>query len=201
MAVNEPQRSRPDRAEGRLGGKFCHPSSLRWVRERICVDKNSFKASTIIVSRKDRPVRPETEKRLIHDAKPRSARGVYGISVASELSGIAPQTLRLYERWGLLTPDRTDGGTRRYSDDDLARLKRISDLVGQGINLAGVVQILDLEDRNTRLELDNTALRSDNTNLRARHGSQARNASPRGRRGSDHDGCRAHRTSRRGTRS
>ena len=57
----------------------------------------------------------------------RSARGVYGISVASELSGIDAQTLRLYERRGLLTPVRTDGGTRRYSDDDLDRLQRISE--------------------------------------------------------------------------
>lgn len=139
---------------------------------------------------------------MTHDATPRSARGVYGISVASELSGIGPQTLRLYERWGLLNPDRTDGGTRRYSDDDLVRLKRISDLVGQGVNLAGVVQILDLEDKNNRLELDNTALRSDNTALRARRGSQSGNGPSRtGRRDSDHDGRRAHRTNRRGTRS
>ena len=65
----------------------------------------------------------------------RSARGVYGISVASELSGIDAQTLRLYERRGLLTPVRTDGGTRRYSDDDLDRLARISKLVAQGINI------------------------------------------------------------------
>jgi MerR family transcriptional regulator, heat shock protein HspR len=105
---------------------------------------------------------------LTHNATARSARGVYGISVASELSGIGPQTLRLYERWGLLTPGRTDGGTRRYSDDDLARLQRISQLVDQGINLAGVVQILNLEDRNSQLESDNTQLRSDNTKLKTR---------------------------------
>lgn len=69
---------------------------------------------------------------MTEDALPRSARGVYGISVMSELSGIAPQTLRLYERRGLLTPSRTDGGVRRYSDDDLRRLERISELVAQG---------------------------------------------------------------------
>jgi DNA-binding transcriptional MerR regulator len=108
------------------------------------------------------------EERLTHDATPRSARGVYGISVASELSGIGPQTLRLYERWGLLTPSRTHGGTRRYSDDDLQRLKRITELVEQGINLAGVVQILELEDRNAQLQSDNTQLRSDNAELKAR---------------------------------
>jgi MerR family transcriptional regulator/heat shock protein HspR len=98
---------------------------------------------------------------------PRSARGVYGISVTSELSGIAPQTLRLYERRGLLTPSRSDGGTRRYSDDDLERLERITELVEQGINLAGVCQILDLENRNTQLESDYTALELRNAELAA----------------------------------
>ncbi len=97
----------------------------------------------------------------------RSARGVYGISVASELSGIGPQTLRLYERWGLLNPIRTAGGTRRYSDDDLDRLKQITDLVGQGVNLAGIARILDLQTRNSRLESDNTALQLDNAKLKS----------------------------------
>lgn len=89
---------------------------------------------------------------------PRSGLGVYGISVAAELSGIAPQTLRLYESRGLLTPARTTGGTRRYSDDDLARLRRIAELVGIGINMAGIGQILGLEDLNARLESDNHKL-------------------------------------------
>jgi DNA-binding transcriptional MerR regulator len=101
------------------------------------------------------------------DSLARSARGVYGISVASELSGIDPQTLRLYERRGLLTPGRTDGGTRRYSDDDLDRLARISDLVSQGINIAGIAQILHLEHRNTELESDNSDLQSENARLRS----------------------------------
>ncbi|MCV7399800.1 helix-turn-helix transcriptional regulator [Mycobacterium fragae] len=136
---------------------------------------------------------------MTHDATPRSARGVYGISVASELSGIGPQTLRLYERWGLLTPSRTDGGTRRYSDDDLRRVKRISELVDQGINLAGVVQILELEDRNNQLESDNTALRSDNAELKARRTALPNSTSRSGRRGSDHDGRPTHRASRRNT--
>src|SRR6201998_2279172 len=82
---------------------------------------------------------------------PAPGRGVYGISVAAELSGIPMQSLRLYERYGLLTPDRSDGGTRRYSADDLARLQRISALVGAGINLAGIARILGLEDDNTAL--------------------------------------------------
>jgi MerR family transcriptional regulator, heat shock protein HspR len=101
------------------------------------------------------------------DPLARSARGVYGISVASELSGIDPQTLRLYERRGLLSPARTDGGTRRYSDDDLDRLARISDLVAQGINIAGIAQILHLEHRNTELESDNNDLQSENARLRS----------------------------------
>jgi DNA-binding transcriptional MerR regulator len=97
---------------------------------------------------------------LIDNASPRSARGVYGISVAAELSGLDPQTLRLYERRGLLTPSRTVGGTRRYSDDDLARLRRITELTDAGVNLAGISQILDLQDRNTELESDNARLAS-----------------------------------------
>ena len=60
---------------------------------------------------------------LNEESSARSGRGVYGISVTAELSGLDPQTLRLYERRGLLTPARTDGGTRRYSDDDLHRLQ------------------------------------------------------------------------------
>ena len=101
------------------------------------------------------------------DPLARSARGVYGISVAAELTGIDPQTLRLYERRGLLTPARTEGGTRRYSDDDLDRLRQITELVAQGINLAGIAQILHLQHRNTELESDNDDLRSENARLRS----------------------------------
>lgn len=95
----------------------------------------------------------------------RSGRGVYSISVAAELSGLGPQTLRLYEKRGLLTPARTAGGTRRYSDDDLQRLARITELVADGVNVTGIGQILDLETRNTQLESDNSQLKSDNTQL------------------------------------
>jgi MerR family transcriptional regulator, heat shock protein HspR len=91
---------------------------------------------------------------------------VYGISMAAELSGVAVQSLRLYERYGLLTPARSEGGTRRYSADDLARLQRISELVDAGINLAGIARILDLEDDNTALSTANTDLRSTNRTLR-----------------------------------
>ncbi|MGO9927420.1 MAG: MerR family transcriptional regulator [Mycobacterium sp.] len=97
---------------------------------------------------------------------PAPDRGVYGISVAAELSGIPVQSLRLYERFGLLTPARSDGGTRRYSADDLARLQRISALVDAGINLAGIARILNLEDDNAELSAVNTDLRSTNRTLR-----------------------------------
>jgi MerR family transcriptional regulator, heat shock protein HspR len=92
--------------------------------------------------------------------------GVYGISVAAELSGVAVQSLRLYERYGLLTPARSDGGTRRYSADDLARLQRISALVDAGVNLAGIARILGLEDDNAQLSATNTDLRFTNRTLR-----------------------------------
>ncbi|MEN0140122.1 MAG: MerR family transcriptional regulator [Rhodococcus sp. (in: high G+C Gram-positive bacteria)] len=82
---------------------------------------------------------------------PRSHRGVYGIAVTSELTGIGPQTLRLYERRGLLTPARTGGGTRRYSDDDLVRLARIAQLMEDGVNVAGIRRILALESENAEL--------------------------------------------------
>jgi MerR family transcriptional regulator, heat shock protein HspR len=101
------------------------------------------------------------------DSVSRSARGVYGITVASELSGFDPQTLRLYERRGLLTPARTDGGTRRYSDDDLDRLARIGELVDAGVNIAGILHILNLERRNTELESDNSQLKCENARLQS----------------------------------
>jgi len=112
-------------------------------------------------------VRGEWSSSVPDDFLARSARGVYGISVASELSGIDPQTLRLYERRGLLTPARTDGGTRRYSDDDLDLLQQINELVAQGINIAGIAQILHLQHRNTELESDNSDLKSENARLRS----------------------------------
>lgn len=77
--------------------------------------------------------------------------GVYGISVTADLIGIGVHTLRLYERRGLLEPDRTDGGTRRYSQVDLDRLRRICELVAAGVNLAGVAVILELEEENALL--------------------------------------------------
>jgi MerR family transcriptional regulator/heat shock protein HspR len=75
----------------------------------------------------------------------RSSQAVYVISVAAELAGVHPQTLRIYERKGLVEPARTGGGSRRYSDDDIRLLRRIQDLTEQGLNLAGVKRVLDLE--------------------------------------------------------
>ncbi len=81
----------------------------------------------------------------------RSTRAVYVISVAAELGGVHPQTLRIYERKGLLDPARTGGGSRRYSDADIARLRRIQELTAVGINLEGVRRVLELEDEIHRL--------------------------------------------------
>ncbi len=78
-------------------------------------------------------------------------RGVYVISVAAELAGVHPQTLRIYERRGLLEPARTRGGSRRYSERDIQRLQRILDLTEAGINLAGVKRVLALEEEVGRL--------------------------------------------------
>jgi MerR family transcriptional regulator, heat shock protein HspR len=72
-------------------------------------------------------------------------RAVYVISVAAELAGVHPQTLRIYERKGLVDPARTVGGSRRYSDDDIRRARRIQELTTSGLNLAGVKRVLDLE--------------------------------------------------------
>ena len=121
-----------------------------------------------VLNYRGQTVGPEREAALNDESSHRSQRGVYGISVTSELSGVSPQTLRLYESRGLLTPARTKGGTRRYSDDDLDRLARIAELLADGVNLAGVAQILGLESRNTALESDNSQLESDNAELRSR---------------------------------
>ena len=89
-------------------------------------------------------------------------RAVYVISVAAELTGVHPQTLRIYERKGLLDPSRTSGGSRRFSDADLARLRRIQQLTATGLNLEGVRRVLELENELARLraELDETRAQS-----------------------------------------
>jgi MerR family transcriptional regulator, heat shock protein HspR len=85
------------------------------------------------------------------DSAPRRARAVYAISVAAELTGTAVQNLRVYERHGLVEPSRTHGGTRRYSEDDLVRIRRVLQLLADGLNLAGIALVLALEDDNARL--------------------------------------------------
>jgi len=79
---------------------------------------------------------------------------VYVISVAAELAGVHPQTLRIYERKGLVDPARTQGGSRRYSDADIALLRRIQELTAEGLNLAGVQRVLALEHDNERLRAE-----------------------------------------------
>ena len=84
----------------------------------------------------------------------REQRAVYIISVAAELAGVHPQTLRIYERKGLVRPHRTSGNTRRYSEADIDRLRRIQRLTQEGVNLAGVKRILRLRAEVERLEDD-----------------------------------------------
>jgi len=88
-------------------------------------------------------------------------RAVYVISVAAELAGVHPQTLRIYERKGLVDPARTGGGSRRYSDADIALLQKIQELTNDGLNLAGVKRVLDLELRVAALEAELTRVRSE----------------------------------------
>jgi MerR family transcriptional regulator/heat shock protein HspR len=76
---------------------------------------------------------------------------VYVISVAAELAGMHPQTLRIYERRGLVNPARTQGGNRRYSYADIERLQRIAELAEQGMNLEGIRRVMELEHENARL--------------------------------------------------
>ncbi len=91
------------------------------------------------------------------------SRAVYVISVAAELAGVHPQTLRIYERKGLLEPARTGGGSRRYSDDDIHLLQRIQDLTESGLNLAGVKRVLELEAENEQLRRELADARSQAT--------------------------------------
>jgi MerR family transcriptional regulator/heat shock protein HspR len=90
------------------------------------------------------------------NANANANRAVYVISVAAELTGVHPQTLRIYERKGLLDPSRTSGGSRRFSDADLSRLRHIQQLTATGLNLEGVRRVLELEQEleQVRAELD-----------------------------------------------
>ncbi len=86
-------------------------------------------------------------------------RGLFGISVVAELTGVDPQMLRHYEAKGLLEPQRTSGGTRRYSRDDVQQVDRITTLLASGLNLAGIAQVLELEAETQRLEQEITRLK------------------------------------------
>jgi MerR family transcriptional regulator/heat shock protein HspR len=91
---------------------------------------------------------------------PEFHQAVYVISVAAELAGVHPQTLRIYERKGLVAPNRTSGGSRRYSDADIEMLRRIQELTNEGLNLAGVKRVLRLEAEVARLEQQVEQLRN-----------------------------------------
>ena len=88
------------------------------------------------------------------------AQGLYSISVAAELAGLHPQTLRIYEREGLLDPGRSAGGTRRYSQNDITRLLEITALTGDGLNLAGIRRVLALQEETRRLHAEIARLKA-----------------------------------------
>jgi MerR family transcriptional regulator/heat shock protein HspR len=89
----------------------------------------------------------------------RENQALFVISVAAELAGVHPQTLRIYERRGLIMPYRTPGGTRRYSQEDLNRLALIQELTEQGLNLEGVKKVLELRERVVKLERELTGIK------------------------------------------
>jgi DNA-binding transcriptional MerR regulator len=84
---------------------------------------------------------------------------VFAISVAADMVSMEIQNLRVYERHGLVTPSRTDGGTRRYSQDDIDRLSRVRALLADGLNLAGISLVMALQDENAGLRVQNSRLR------------------------------------------
>jgi MerR family transcriptional regulator, heat shock protein HspR len=93
--------------------------------------------------------------------EPSVNQAVYVISVAAELAGVHPQTLRVYERKGLLDPSRTDGGNRRYSPHDIEQLRRIQGLTAAGLNLEGVRRVLELETEVARLRAEVDRVRTE----------------------------------------
>jgi MerR family transcriptional regulator/heat shock protein HspR len=93
------------------------------------------------------------------DRSEQRSRALYVISVAAELAGVHPQTLRIYERKGLVDPARTGGGSRRYSDADISQLRRIQELTTEGLNLAGVKRVLELEAELERAQRELEAVR------------------------------------------
>jgi MerR family transcriptional regulator/heat shock protein HspR len=98
-------------------------------------------------------------KDLPQDEHPDDDAGLYVISVAAELSGLHPQTLRQYDRLGLVSPDRTVGRNRRYSLRDIASLRMVQRLVGEGINHAGIKRIIELETAMANMAVEVAKLR------------------------------------------
>jgi MerR family transcriptional regulator, heat shock protein HspR len=105
-------------------------------------------------------------------------RGLFSISVAAELTGLHPHTLRLYEQEGLLAPARSPGGARRYSTDDIDRLHQIMALTSDGVNLAGVRRILQLQEQTRRLQAELERLKTAARNAPAGRASQQQPARP-----------------------
>jgi MerR family transcriptional regulator/heat shock protein HspR len=96
---------------------------------------------------------------LVSPGREDRGRGLFSISVAAELAGLHPQTLRIYEREGLLDPERSAGGTRRYSQLDIDRLEQICALTADGLNLAGICRVLQLLEEACQLQAELDQLR------------------------------------------
>jgi MerR family transcriptional regulator/heat shock protein HspR len=112
----------------------------------------------------------------------RRDRAVFVISVAAELAGVHPQTLRIYERKGLVRPKRTLANSRRYSERDIDRLREIQDLTAQGVNLAGVRRIMELDRQVAELEAKLEALKDELRSQQARHRDELETVRRAGRR-------------------
>ena len=98
---------------------------------------------------------------MAHRKSSGESQALFVISVAAELAGVHPQTLRIYERRGLIMPYRTPGGTRRYSQEDLNRLALIQELTEQGLNLEGVKKVLELRERVVKLEKELSGIKQE----------------------------------------
>ena len=107
--------------------------------------------------------------------------GVFAISVAAELSGLHPQTLRIYEREGLVEPGRSAGGTRLYSGDDVTRLREIAALIDGGLNIAGIKRVLQLqaEVRRLQAEVERLSAEAEEPTPNSRSSRSGRRAGPR----------------------
>ncbi len=104
---------------------------------------------------------PGGADRQVADSRALDSRALYVISVAAELAGVHPQTLRMYERRGLVEPARTEGGNRRYSEADIEVLRRVQQMTDQGFNLAGVKRVLELEAEVSELRRQLESVKAD----------------------------------------